>query len=66
MTPIAILCFVLALLLAGSLFVNALQEAIRFAYKRGYERGFSNCEKWITEQGSQVDKEREKIWRAGQ
>ena len=52
-------CFVLA----AALLVSAVHDIIRTAYKLGYDRGFSNCEKWITEQGLQVDGEREKIWR---
>ena len=62
-TPTAIVCFALALLLAGTMFVITLHELCAWAYKNGYSRGKADTEKWITEQRSQVDQVRAEIWR---
>lgn len=37
----------------------------RRGYKRGYERGRKDCEHWVCELDSSVEREREKMWKEG-
>lgn len=37
----------------------------KLGYRRGYNRGRKDCERWVCELDSSVEREREKMWKEG-
>ena len=56
---IRLLCFVVAAILLACL----VRDWVKSAYRKGYQKGWAAAQEWIVTLETEVDRERQKIWR---